>query len=116
RSPALEEKYERILKIKDEVYKAIETKRAEKIIASSTEAAVALTAPDDWLRDITAAELETFLIVSQVTLHSGGLQAEVSKAAGAKCVRCWRFFASLNADNLCPRCAQAVEQAEGRHV
>jgi isoleucyl-tRNA synthetase len=109
---ALEEKYERVLKIKDEVYKAIEAKRAEKSIASSTEAAVSINAPDELIKDITAAELENFLIVSKVTIQTGALKAEVQKAGGEKCARCWRFFANLNAEKICPRCAAAVSSAQ----
>ncbi|MDR1323370.1 MAG: isoleucine--tRNA ligase [Candidatus Margulisbacteria bacterium] len=105
---ALEEKYARVLKIRDEVYKAIETQRAEKVLTSSTEAAVTLYAPDELVKDITAAELENFLIVSRVTMQTGALKAEVRKAAGEKCVRCWRFFENLNTDKICPRCAAAV--------
>ncbi|MDR1453776.1 MAG: isoleucine--tRNA ligase [Candidatus Margulisbacteria bacterium] len=108
---ALEEKYARILKIKDEVYKAIEIQRAEKVIASSTEAAVSLRAPAELLQDISAAELEKFLIVSRVTIQTGELKAEVQQAAGEKCARCWRFFENLNAEKICPRCAAAVNAA-----
>ncbi|MDR1114117.1 MAG: isoleucine--tRNA ligase, partial [Candidatus Margulisbacteria bacterium] len=105
---ALEEKYARVLKIRDEVYKALETQRAEKVLTSSTEAAVTLYAPAELVKDITAAELENFLIVSRVTMQTGALKAEVRKAAGEKCVRCWRFFENLNTDKICPRCAAAV--------
>ncbi|MDR2428807.1 MAG: isoleucine--tRNA ligase [Candidatus Margulisbacteria bacterium] len=107
----LEEKYERVLKIKNEVYKALEAKRAEKIITSSTEAAVVLSAPADLVKDITAVELENFLIVSKVTIETGELKAEVRKAAGEKCERCWRFFENLNAEQICPRCAAVVDAA-----
>ena len=107
----LEEKYERVLKIKDAVYQALEAKRAEKIITSSTEAAVVLSAPADLVKDITAAELENFLIVSKVTIETGELQAAVRKAAGEKCERCWRFFENLNTEKICPRCAAAVKAA-----
>ena len=103
----LEEKYEQLLRLRTEVYKAIEIKRAEKIIASSTEAEITLTAPAELLAD--TAELETFFIVSKVQLKTGELNVGVQKSAGAKCVRCWKFFPELNNDGLCPRCAAAVE-------
>ena len=106
----LEARYERLLKLRAEVYKALEIKRAEKIIASSTEAEIILTAPAELLADSTPTELETFLIVSKVQTKIGELNVIVNKAAGTKCIRCWKFFDELNSDGICPRCAKAVSR------
>ncbi|MDR2431899.1 MAG: isoleucine--tRNA ligase [Candidatus Margulisbacteria bacterium] len=104
---ALEEKYDRMLALRAEAYKAIEAQRAEKTLASSTEAEIVLTAPPELLDGLTAGELETFFIVSRVTLKTGDLKAEASKSAGVKCARCWKFYPELNSGGLCPRCAKA---------
>ncbi|MDR1998137.1 MAG: isoleucine--tRNA ligase [Candidatus Margulisbacteria bacterium] len=106
----LEARYERLLKIRTEVYKVLEARRAEKVLTSSTEAEIVLTAPAGLLAGITPRELETFLIVSSVKLQTGDLHVEVSKSAGVKCLRCWKFYPELNSDGLCPRCAAAVTQ------
>jgi isoleucyl-tRNA synthetase len=43
---------------------------------------------------------------------TGALEAAVSRAAGDKCPRCWRFVESVipagDLEGLCDRCADAV--------
>ena len=41
---------------------------------------------------------------------SGGVQAFVEKAAGAKCERCWRYVPQVNDQGLCPRCVEALAE------
>ena len=65
--------------------------------------------------------LEMIWIVSQVTIGpatGNGWQISVSKAAGAKCPRCWRWQADVGSHathpDLCGRCARVVtERAAG---
>lgn len=104
----LEKKYERYLKLREDVYKVLEEKRAQKEIAASTEAWVKLTLPETELKEVQAAELEAFLIISQVELVAGDFKVEAGKAAGEKCIRCWRFFKELNDEKICARCATVV--------
>ncbi len=104
----LEEKYERFLKLREDVYKVLEEKRAQKEIAASTEAFVKLTLPAEQLEEVNAAELESFLIVSQAELLAGDFKIEAGKATGEKCIRCWKFFKELTADKICQRCAAAL--------
>ena len=93
---------------------ALETARGSKKIGKSLEAAVTLTVPEEngWLADL--PELADLLIVSQVTVRTGGeIAVEVAKAQGGKCERCWKVLSTVGSDaehpTLCPRCAAAVK-------
>ena len=109
------ERWAAIEALRDKVNAALEAARAEKRIGKSLEAAVTLTVPeaDGWLAEL--PELADLLIVSQVTVKTGGETAvEVAKAQGGKCERCWKVLAAVGSDAehpaLCPRCAAAVRK------
>jgi isoleucyl-tRNA synthetase len=123
---ALVQRWERIMKIRAEVLKALEQARVAKTIGLSLDAAVTLAAQGE-LREFLegyAADLPTILIVSQVrlldALEGGGLVAEgveglqiaVAAARGEKCERCWHYSEQLGTDSnhptICPTCAEAV--------
>jgi isoleucyl-tRNA synthetase len=107
---AFEQKFEAIIKLKDEVYKVLEQRRAEKIISASVEARVTITDTAANLAKLDKKELETFFIVSQIVLQEGpAFSVVVEKAKGDKCIRCWKFHEELDADKLCVRCAEAVK-------
>jgi isoleucyl-tRNA synthetase len=107
----LEKKYEDYLKLKDEVYKVLEKQRAAKVIASSVEAKVIIKNTKDRLQSLNIPELEQFLIVSQVSLQEANqLEIIVEKAAGEKCVRCWKYYSELNSEYICQRCAEACKK------
>jgi len=110
----LEAKWEKILKVREEVYKEIEKKRGNKEIASSVEALVEIGLKGrEWLKDVEAL-LPMVLIVSQVNLVDGEA-ITVKKAAGKKCVRCWLWQESVGANSshpeLCERCSSVVSSA-----
>lgn len=125
--PALEEKWDRLIAIRDEVNKALELKRREKFIGNSLEARVTLH-PDE--KDLALLKdyegfLPALFIVSQAELASSGrgdyvsgevkgLSVAVSKAEGAKCARCWNFSPSVgaaaDAPELCERCRGNIRQ------
>ena len=104
--------WETIIQVRDVVNGALETARAEKKIGKSLEANIALTVPaeDAFLAAMDAGALADLLIVSQVTVTVGeGIQAAVTNAAGDKCQRCWKVLPTVNAEGLCPRCAQVIQ-------
>lgn len=105
---ALDKKYTALLKLKDEVYKVLEKRRAEKVIAASLEAKVILTLEEEKLKELDQKALESVLIVSELIVKTGTFNVEVTKADGEKCVRCWKYFKELNSDKLCTRCAAAI--------
>jgi isoleucyl-tRNA synthetase len=116
-----EEKWNRIIAIRDDVKKVLETARADKTIGSSLEAAITLSCSQevyDFLNRIPMDELADLMIVSQVNLKLGeegtagqveGLHVSVSHAAGNKCLRCWKYDSAVGEAGLCPRCAKVLE-------
>ena len=95
-------KWDRIHQVRDEVNKALELKRNEKLIGKSLEAKVLLFCDGellDFLKGV-EKELAAAFIVSQVKLEQGkgefateldDLTITVEKADGEKCERCWAY-------------------------
>ena len=118
------EKWDRIYAVCGDVQKALEEKRAEKLIGKSLDARVTLFC-DGELYDFLSAvqeELKTVFICSQVEVRQGegafcgeleGLSITVDKASGEKCERCWKYDGSVGTDaahpTLCARCAGVLE-------
>lgn len=110
----VEEHWNRLFDMRDEVMKALESARAEKKIGKSLDAKVTVhTADSDEYRLLESFgnELETVFIVSGVTLVNGGQNTvTVEPADGCKCVRCWKY-SKEGIDNdgfLCGRCAKIL--------
>jgi isoleucyl-tRNA synthetase len=122
----LEERYERILKVRSDVSKALEIARNDKKIGHSLDARVLIEAPQgEWRRLLEEYrdELATLFIVSQVELTEGidqgvggeevkDLKVLVEKALGEKCERCWNYSQTIGSgdpEQVCHRCRQAME-------
>lgn len=122
-------KWNNIIAIRDDVKKALEQARADKVIGSSLEAKVTLHCTAElaqFLNAIPQAELEDLLIVSQTSIvedNEGtkgeleGLGVSIVHAEGEKCIRCWKYDASVGSHEqhpcLCARCASIMEKMEG---
>ena len=115
RDEAAEARVEEWLEIRTAIYQqAIEPARQSKTIAKSLEAAVVLELEDKPYSTYRAyepaehAELEEFLIISELTLATGAaLGARVAKSTLAQCPRCWRHQ-PLTAKGVCERCDEAL--------
>lgn len=126
--PVLEEKWGRLMKIRGVVTRALEKARQEKVIGNSLEARVDLYVDQDtaaFLQPLTA-DLPVLLIVSGAAVQPlaektatafgvedlPGLAVGVSRAAGAKCARCWMYHEETGAHadhpDTCPRCAAVL--------
>lgn len=120
---AFMEKWDRIIAVRSEVTKALETSRAQKVIGKSLEAKVTLHCSGELRKFLEAwlPELPTLFIVSQVALADDagavhceleGLSITITAAAGAKCERCWSFDETVGHSDthstLCARCAAIV--------
>jgi isoleucyl-tRNA synthetase len=125
----LEAEWKRLLEVRREIAKALETARARGLIGSGLEAAVTVVrAPED-LPELLGRKrglLPTLLIVSQVSLEPAseraavhyesqeipGLVIGVDHARGAKCARCWMWTEGVGADaehpTLCERCVAVL--------
>lgn len=124
---ALIQKWNQVMDIRDDVLKALEVARNEKLIGKSLEAALVLypTASNKTLLE-SLPNLDKLFIVSQVTLGGTLDQAPedakkyhetsvvVKVAEGEKCERCWVVSSSVGEDpeypTLCPSCAETVKK------
>jgi isoleucyl-tRNA synthetase len=120
RDAALEQQWDRLREIRDEVNRALESARQAKTIGTSLAAHVSLSAggDDGELLRHHAADLPMLFIVSQVSLepaHGSGVEVTVSRAEGQKCDRCWRVVPDVaregESQGLCSRCAGALAQS-----
>lgn len=117
--------WDRIHAIRDDVQRALEVARKEKLIGKSLEAVVTLHC-DGGLKDFIESvkdSLEDVFIVSGVKISTKpctdnpcdveGLGVSVEVAEGAKCGRCWKHTDDVGSDNehptLCRRCAEVVK-------
>lgn len=110
----LEEKWNRILKIKEDVSKKLEEARAEKIIGHSLNAKVIISAKDaeyEFLQE-NKELLMTVFIVSGIEIKQGDSDIKVEVADGEKCERCWMYSTSVGKDKdnptICHRCSEAL--------
>ena len=126
----------RLIAIRGEVLKALETARQEKLIGGGLEARVRLRADATTTRLLEQYRrfLPFLFIVSQVTLEgardvpsdgASGVAASsstaaappnvtivVEKASGSKCARCWNYSEHVGEDadypEVCERCSKAL--------
>ena len=114
-------RWDRIHDIRDEVKKALEIARAEKIIGASLESKVTLSATEDTYNFLKSCEdmLSTVFIVSGVELKLVESIADdklvdvaVEKASGQKCERCWSYSETVGEcaehPTVCARCAKVL--------
>jgi len=116
-------RWERLMRLRDEVNRALETERQAKTIGNSLGAKVILRAGGDDARLLEQYrdDLPMFFIVSQVELRPGAadapLEVTVVRADGEKCPRCWRTVARVSAAaataGLCDRCVDALPGTTG---
>ncbi|MBL7214384.1 MAG: isoleucine--tRNA ligase [Phycisphaerae bacterium] len=114
---ANENKWDKVMTLRDEVLKVLEGLRAEQVIRSNQEASVQIEIDDDELLAIVnEMGVETFAsicIVSEVSIQNGDqLKVTAQKCAHTKCERCWNYWPSVgqNPDkpDLCSRCRKVV--------
>ncbi len=117
--PELEKLFDTLLVIRSDVQKKLEELRAPKIIGSSQEAQVTITADGDnmlALERLNASHekcnVREFLIVSAVTLKKGSYGVVTEKATGEKCVRCWVYSNEISTAEktlgVCQKCVEAL--------
>ena len=108
-------KFETVLAIRDDVLKALEDARNEKIIGKSLEASVNLALPAEEKALLEKLEpLEKLFIVSSVTLVEGSKrEVKITMHEEEKCERCWHH-APLVEGGICTRCAFVLEDLNGK--
>jgi isoleucyl-tRNA synthetase len=124
----LEKKWDAFLAVRDEVLKAMEEARRNKVFGNSVDAKLALYPQTEEVAQVLAAmqELDELFIVAHVDVHPVGTAAPaeaavlegitvlVSPADGTKCERCRvvkQDVGTVHAHpTLCGRCASIVEE------
>ena len=115
---ALEAKWDKLLEVRDDVNKALEESRNEKVIGKSLEAAVEIYSNDNEVVELlnSVDNLHQLFIVSSVEVKENDGVAydlatvKVTKAEGQRCERCWNIVEEVNEEGLCPRCASILNK------
>jgi isoleucyl-tRNA synthetase len=117
-------KWDHFMKVRDDVLKALEEARNEKVIGKSLEAKITIIAKDDYTKEVLAhiPYLHQLLIVSGVDVANSSddlkeyryVDVKVEKHPGEKCARCWVASETVGEDHdhpeLCSRCADVVKK------
>lgn len=120
---SLMERWDRLHLVRDDVKKALENARAEKVIGASLDAQVTVYAEGEMLNFLKSfPDLASIFIVSAVHLEQGGTGAfqgeqpvsvTVRRADGEKCGRCWMYSDTVGSDSaypgVCARCAGVLK-------
>ncbi len=118
-------RWAKIHEMRDDVKKALELARADKVIGASLDAKVVLYAEGelyDFAKSVEAI-LPTVFMVSDFELVRGnggsfvgeieGMSVTATHADGEKCARCWSFGATVGKDadhpTICERCAEVIK-------
>jgi len=103
----LDEKWSKLIKIKQEANIAIEEKRSNKEIGSSLEAEIKLSVDDKNFKLLEGLDLAEYFITSKAekfkSKNEDYLKIEVKKMTGNKCPRCWKIL-----EKDCRRCEEAI--------
>ena len=120
------EKWNVIMKLRQDVNGVLEKARKDGRIGKALEAHVTLETADEAVKAACEGKnLAEICIVSAVDWSAAeegaevaqgtnfpGLTIGVSEAKGAKCPRCWMHSLLANAEGLCPRCAGVIAKLE----
>jgi len=126
----LDEKWQKIIDLRDEVLKALEIARVDKVIGHSLNAQVDFYPNQieqyEFLKSM-EKDLTTIFIVSRVVIHeprdvkenvtyvdeTTGLKVDISQAPGEKCERCWMYSETVGKNpehpTICERCVNNLE-------
>jgi isoleucyl-tRNA synthetase len=122
--PKQTEDWKTLLAVRETVLKALEDARNQKLIGGNLQAQVTLAATGSVLSVLERFKdtLRYIFIVSAVEVQQGSgngdapVTVHVSKAAGAKCERCWNYSTHVGEDQnyptICERCSAVLKELE----
>ena len=123
--PKQDEDWTALRAVRDEVLKALEEARNNKLIGTGLEAQVTLSAPDPAYSVLARYkdQLRYLFIVSAVHLEqaasgngTSGIKVQVQRADGKKCERCWNYSVRVGEDlsypTVCERCSAVLKEIE----
>lgn len=118
--------FDQVTQIRQEVTKALEMARKDKLIGHSLDAQVMITAEGKWQKFLQERQQDwaEIFIVSQVVVvyelenpsyestNLEGLKIKIKKAEGEKCQRCWIHTITVGkarpGEMICERCAKVL--------
>ncbi len=121
-------KWQKIQKIREEIARALEIARQDKIIGHSLDAVVKLSVSGEWKPFVGSivSDLAEICIVSEVEMSDAELTGEniftseeipgfkvaVAQSPYEKCERCWNYRESVvhSPEHICDRCASILKQ------
>ncbi len=119
------DKWDTVMKLRQDVNGVLEKARADKRIGKALEAHVSLSGSAALQKVCEGLNLAEICIVSTCDWAAPEEGAEVgngvnypdlvigvSEAKGEKCPRCWMHSEQANAEGLCPRCAAVVSKLD----
>jgi isoleucyl-tRNA synthetase len=124
RDAELTARWARLFEVREEVLGALERERMAKVIGSSLEARVIVTAAGKAYELLKRYEdqLRYLFIVSQVDLVESDVPADwsftssIARAEGEKCERCWSYSTRVGESTrypaACERCVEALAEIE----
>ena len=111
--------FDEFMTLREDVLKALENARNEKVIGKSLNAKLVLYPKGKTLEllDKLGVNLAQVFIVSSIEIKKDGfgtykgndVSIDVLKAEGITCDRCWQVVPAVNEDGICPRCADVVK-------
>jgi isoleucyl-tRNA synthetase len=114
-----EPKWEKLMKLRDEVLKELENLRKNEVIASNQESSVTISTDDAELIDVVEKfglkNFAALCIASEIKLNKQKAEKLITaqKSPHAKCARCWNYWPSVGKNpeqpELCERCAEVVK-------
>ena len=120
----IEEKWKKIIDIKEEVARKLEIARKDKVIGNSLNARVIIHADSDnakFLNDNKNILLQVFIVSGLEIIEDGkkddenklNIFVEVETAKGQKCERCWMYSETVGEDEenptICHRCIENLK-------
>jgi len=113
----LEERWEKLISIREKVLASLEETRREKSIGNSLGAEVEIYCEKEYqFLKRYEKDLPALFIVSGVRLEKKGAEiaVKVGKAPGEKCSRCWNYSIEVGRSKehptLCPRCIRVIKK------
>ena len=114
-------RFEALQTLRGDVSQALEKAQRDGLIGKPLEATVYVTTDDQLILSAAEgegiAEIEEFLILSNLSIVKGPKSVVIAKNESAKCERCWRHRDEVGSlaeyPTLCGRCTEAVQAIRG---
>lgn len=107
--------FSRLMLLRDDILKALEEARTEKVIGKPLEASLKISAStEDQAILESLKNVAQWCIVSAVSFEDNdgvqysNLKIKVDHAEGEVCPRCWNISKEHDAEGLCPRCQKVL--------